>query len=202
MSELNGLLQSVLNEEAIAQIGGQLGVDSNQAAQAINLALPTLLGALNKNAQSEQGAESLANALNKDHDGGILDMLPQFLGNASQGPGAAILGHILGGKQQQVQQQIGQHTGMNPQAVGQLLITLAPIIMGALGKQQRQQNAGGNLGNLIQILGGAQQQQQQQQSNNPFMQILGRVLDQDGDGSMQDDAMNMGAKILGNLFKK
>ena len=89
---------------------------------------------------------------------------------------------------------------MNHQAVCQLLITLAPIIMGALGKQHRQQYAGGNLGNLIQILGGAQQQQQQ--SNNPFMQILGRVLDQDGDGSMQDDAMNMGAKILGNLFKK
>ena len=101
MSDLNQLLSSVLNENTVAQIGEQLGVDQNQAGNAIQLALPALLGALNKNAQSEDGAQGILNAISKDHDGGILDMLPQFLGNASQGPGAAILGHILGAKQPQ-----------------------------------------------------------------------------------------------------
>ncbi|MBK9633615.1 MAG: DUF937 domain-containing protein [Bacteroidetes bacterium] len=206
MSDLNQLLSSVLNENTVAQIGEQLGVDQNQAGNAIQLALPALLGALNKNAQSEDGAQGIMNALSKDHDGGILDMLPQFLGNASQGPGAAILGHILGAKQPQMEQQIGQHSGLNPAMVGKLLTILAPILMGALGKSQQQapqQQSGGGLGNLISILGGATQQhkQQAQQNNNPLMQILGNVLDKDGDGNIQNEAMNIGKSILGNLFK-
>ncbi|MBK8673406.1 MAG: DUF937 domain-containing protein [Bacteroidetes bacterium] len=206
MSDLNQLLSSVLNENTVAQIGEQLGVDQNQAGNAIQLALPALLGALNKNAQSEDGAQGIMNALSKDHDGGILDMLPQFLGNASQGPGAAILGHILGAKQPQMEQQIGQHSGLNPAMVGKLLTILAPILMGALGKSQQQapqQQSGGGLGNLISILGGATQQHQQQaqQNNNPLMQILGNVLDKDGDGNIQNEAMNIGKSILGNLFK-
>ncbi|MBK7139871.1 MAG: hypothetical protein IPH74_12985 [Bacteroidetes bacterium] len=43
------------------------------------------------------------------------------------------------------------------------------------------------MGNLISILGGATQQHQQQaqQNNNPLMQILGNVLDKDGDGNIQ-----------------
>ena len=206
MSDLNQLLSSVLNENTVAQIGEQLGVDQNQAGNAIQLALPALLGALNKNAQSEDWAQGIMNALSKDHDGGILDMLPQFLGNASQGPGAAILGHILGAKQPQMEQQIGQHSGLNPAMVGKLLTILAPILMGALGKSQQQapqQQSGGGLGNLISILGGATQQHQQQaqQNNNPLMQILGNVLDKDGDGNIQNEAMNIGKSILGNLFK-
>jgi hypothetical protein len=206
MSDLNQLLSSVLNENTVAQIGEQLGVDQNQAGNAIQLALPALLGALNKNAQSQDGAQGILNAISKDHDGGILDMLPQFLGNASQGPGAAILGHILGAKQPQMEQQIGQHSGLNPAMVGKLLTILAPILMGALGKSQQQapqQQQGGGLGNLISILGGATQQHQQQaqQNNNPLMQILGNVLDQDGDGNIQNEAMNIGKSILGNLFK-
>ncbi|MBK6339235.1 MAG: DUF937 domain-containing protein [Bacteroidetes bacterium] len=206
MSDLNQLLSSVLNENTVAQIGEQLGVDQNQAGNAIQLALPALLGALNKNAQSEDGAQGILNAISKDHDGGILDMLPQFLGNASQGPGAAILGHILGAKQPQMEQQIGQHSGLNPAMVGKLLTILAPILMGALGKSQQQapqQQSGGGLGNLISILGGATQQHQQQaqQNNNPLMQILGNVLDKDGDGNIQNEAMNIGKSILGNLFK-
>lgn len=206
MSDLNQLLSSVLNESTISQIGQQLGVDQNQASSAIQLALPALLGALNKNAQSEDGAQNIMNALTKDHDGSILDMLPQFLGNASQGPGAAILGHILGAKQPQMEQQIGQHSGLNPAMVGKLLTILAPILMGALGKsqgQQSQQQSSGGLGGLISILGGATQQHQQQaqQSNNPLMQILGNVLDRDGDGNIQNEAMNIGKSILGNLFK-
>ena len=206
MSDLNQLLSSVLNENTVAQIGEQLGVGQNQAGNAIQLALPALLGALNKNAQSEDGAQGIMNALSKDHDGGILDMLPQFLGNASQGPGAEILGHILGAKQPQMEQQIGQHSGLNPAMVGKLLTILAPILMGALGKSQQQapqQQSGGGLGNLISILGGATQQHQQQaqQNNNPLMQILGNVLDKDGDGNIQNEAMNIGKSILGNLFK-
>ncbi|MBK9355516.1 MAG: hypothetical protein IPN09_16570 [Bacteroidetes bacterium] len=44
MSDLNQLLSSVLNENTVAQIGEQLGVDQNQAGNAIQLALPALLG--------------------------------------------------------------------------------------------------------------------------------------------------------------
>ena len=48
-----------------------------------------------RNTSNQQGAESLHNALQKDHDGSILDNLGGFLNNAQSGPGAGILRHVL-----------------------------------------------------------------------------------------------------------
>jgi len=166
---------SKLGSGGLSAIAGQLGVGQDKASGAVQTALSVLTGAMAKNAAKPKGAASLDAALAKDHDGSILDKVGDFLGNASGGPGPAILGHVLGRKQGTVTAAIGQETGLNQQQTGNLLGTLAPLLMGALGKarqeqglnasglagmlagetQQIQQNASGGLGKLLGMVGGA-----------------------------------------------
>lgn len=125
-------------------------------------ALSVLTGALAKNSTKPTGANALDQALEKDHDGSILDKVGDFLGNVSAGPGAGILGHVLGGKQSAVEAAIGQETGLPKSKVSDLLVTVAPLLMGALGKQKQQQ--GLDAGGIASLLTGQSQQIQQQAS--------------------------------------
>jgi hypothetical protein len=196
MSSLMEILGPVLGGGALQGIARQAGVQPAQAESAIGMALPVLIGALNRNAQDPQGAASLDKALGRDHDGSLLDDLGGLLGgggNASAG--AAILGHVLGGRQTAVENQIGQATGLDKAQVGQILALLAPIVMAALGRARGQQGGGFDLGAL---LGGAQADVQQRAPQSA--DLLTRILDRDGDGSVADDVAQMGAGLLGSLF--
>jgi len=128
----------------------------------VTTALSVLTGALAKNSTKPTGANALDQALEKDHDGSILDKVGDFLGNVSAGPGAGILGHVLGGKQSAVEAAIGQETGLPKSKVSDLLVTVAPLLMGALGKQKQQQ--GLDAGGIASLLTGQSQQIQQQAS--------------------------------------
>ncbi len=194
MAGLMDLLGAALNENTVKQIAGQLGASDTQVQSAIGMALPALLQALQRNAANPQGAESLANALQRDHDGGILDDLMGFLANAQQGPGAGILRHVLGDQRAVVQQGIGQATGINPNQIGGLLEILAPMVMGALGKTTRQQGTG--VGGLFDLLGQATGQMQQQQPQ--AFNLVNMLLDQNRDGNVVDDVVRM----LGNFLKR
>jgi len=188
---LTGLLNDTLGGDTVSQISQQLGADEGTTGNAIQAALPMLLGALANNSSTEEGAASLHNALG-DHDGSILGDLAGFLGNAASGPGAGILGHVFGGSQSVAEQQVSQASGLDLGKVGPLLMMLAPIVMGALGRGQRE--AGVGVGDLAGILGGAAQQTG---SSSPLMGILGQVLDRDRDGSAVDDVVGMIGGMLG-----
>ena len=194
MAGLTDLLGAALSEENIRQIASQLGASGSQVQSAIGMALPALLQGLQRNAADPQGAKSLANALQRDHDGSILDDLMGFLSNAQQGPGAGILRHVLGDKREVVQQGIGKAAGINPSQVGGLLEMLAPLVMGALGKTTRQQGAG--VGSLFDLLGQATYQMQQRQPQ--AFNLVNMLLDQNHDGSVMDDV----ARMLGNFLKR
>jgi hypothetical protein len=182
---ITDLLSGALGGDAVSQISQQLGADEGTTGNAIQAALPMLLGAMANNSASEEGAVSLQNALGA-HDGSILNDLAGFLGNASAGPGAGILGHVFGGAQGVAEQQVSQASGLDMGKVGPLLAMLAPIVMGALGSSQRQSGFGA--GDLAGILSGAAQQSG---SSSPLMGILGQVLDRDRDGSAVDDVVGM-----------
>jgi hypothetical protein len=188
---LTELLNGALNGDTVNQISQQIGADQATTSSAIQSALPMLLGALANNSSTEDGAVSLHNALGA-HDGSILDDLGGFLGNYASGPGAGILGHILGGSQGVAEGQVSQASGLDMSKVGPLLMMLAPIVMGALGRGQRESGAG--VGDLAGILSGAAQQTG---SNSPLMGILGQVLDRDRDGSAVDDIAGMIGGLLG-----
>ncbi len=197
MSSILEMLNQQLGGDAVQQISQQLGVDTQTASNAISAALPMLLGGLARNATNPQGADALASALSRDHDGGVLDNLMGFLGGnntGSLGAGASILGHIFGGKTDAMSNVLSRSTGMNLGSAASLLSILAPLVMGALGRTQRQQGLDG--GGLANVLGNERSRMEQAA---PGFGGLTRILDLDGDGSVIDDLPQL-AGMLGRFF--
>ena len=191
MSLLDMLQERLGNEAAVRQIGAQLGTDSGTTQSAIAAALPMIVGALARNAQNPQQAGALTNALAKDHDGSILNDVVSHLGQAQQPDGDAILTHVLGAKRGPVAAGLGHVAGLDPAKAGLLLSMLAPLVMGALGKAQRER--GLDPGGLAGMLGG--EQQRASDAAPGVMGMLGKFLDHDGDGSVLDDIGGMLGKL-------
>ncbi len=194
MDSLTKLIMQQLAGGGLSQISRQIGADEETTSSALSAAVPMLLQALSRNASQPSGAQSLLGALDRDHDGSVLDDLAGFLGNPESANGAGILGHILGGKQQVVSKGLSQGTGLNMAQIGKLLTIAAPLVMGFLGRNKRQQNF--DAGGLADFLGG--QSQRAQEENPDMMGALGNLLDLDGDGSAADDVLG----IVGKLFSK
>jgi len=191
---MDDLIQAIavqLDGAPTAQLSSQLGADPAATQNALSAALPVLLGALAKNSASSGGANALAGALDRDHDGSILDDLGGFLGAGKTSDGAAILGHVLGNRQRTVEAGIGQASGLQSNQVGQLLQMLAPIVLGYLGRQKRQQSL--NSGMLGELLGS---QLSQGQAQNPAFGALAALLDRDDDGTIVDDLGGMLGSFL------
>ena len=188
------ILQQRLGGQAVEQISRKLGSDPGTTGNAIDAALPLLLAAVARNASNGAQAKSLDTAVSQDHDGSVLDDVPGYLNRAETGPGAGILRHVLGGNQPTVEHGLSQTTGLDAGKAGRLLIMLAPLVMGALGraKQERGLDAGG-LSNLL-----AGERENLNQSAPGVMGMLGRFLDRDGDGSVIDDVGGMLGKTFGS----
>ena len=207
MSNLMDLIQSQLSDGMIDQLTKQIGgADKQQTATAANGIMNTLIGALAKNASSNDGASAIANALDNDHDGGILDNIMDLIGGNQQAApqqartmnGAGILKHILGGNQGNAIQMISQMSGLDNGKAGNLMATLAPVVMGLLGKQKREQglDASGLAGLLSNMTG----QQREQKQQNPALGMITSFLDADGDGNIMDDiAGQVGKGLLSKL---
>jgi hypothetical protein len=101
MSTLFEQLAEQLGPTVTQQIGRSLGVGEEQAGSAVSAAVPMLLGGLARNTADPQGASALLGALDRDHDGSVLDDVGGFLGGggAATANGAGILEHVLGNKQ-------------------------------------------------------------------------------------------------------
>lgn len=197
--DLMSLLQGHLTEDVVNQLSQQTGAAPEQTATAAQGIFSTLISGLAKNASTENGASGILSALDTDHDGSILnDVMGLISGMQGRGAtnGAGILNHVLGGQQQNAAQMVSQTSGVSQSGVMDMMIKLAPMVMGVLG-QQNQQQGGLNASALSGLLGNAVQTQ----SSNPLMQMATRFLDKDGDGSAMDDIMSMvGSKLLGGMF--
>lgn len=181
-SPMSTILESVLTQlqdRDLDLVSRSIGADRNQVETVIGAALPVMLGALGRNAQSPQGAASLASALDRNHDGSVLDDLQGFLSGNPSAQGDAIVGHMLDGKQrQEVESGISRLAGLDTAKIAKLLPILAPIVMGALGKLKRSQKAGaGDLGDLL-----GREERELQLKAPRSKSLIGGLLDQDGDG--------------------
>jgi len=190
------LISQFAGGDNLRQMSQALGTDEQATGNAVSSALPMLLGALTRNASSTSGAESLFTALEKDHDGSILDNVGSFLGNAQSGPGDGILKHILGGKRNTVERAVSESSGLDLGSVSKLLTMLAPLVMGSLGKARQQESL--DMGGLTSMLQGEMKSAQQKGLTPSNLLSL---LDSDGDGSVMDDLADLGKGVLGNLFR-
>ncbi len=198
------LLQGQLGEGVINQLAGQVGESQETTQAAANGIFSALLNGINNNIAQEGGGNALLNALDRDHDGSILNNIGDLFSGTVQTANPAtlnaggILQHVLGGNQSNVADTISKMTGMDSGKTMQLLITLAPMVMGMLGKIKSEPNVGG--GGLLDLITKTTQTNNQQ---NPNAGIFERLLDKNGDGSVMDDLLSMGAKsLLGGFFKK
>ncbi|MCF6297815.1 MAG: DUF937 domain-containing protein [Flavobacteriaceae bacterium] len=210
MSGILDLLSGPMGKMLISGASKQLGQGEKQTSSALSAALPLILGAMKNNASTPDGAAGLLSALgNNKHSGGIMDNLGSILGGGGidkdvLDDGAGILGHVFGGKEQNVANAVSKSSGIDMGGAMNILKVAAPLVMGFLGKQTRQQNISNQsgIGNLLGgMLGGDSQNSQS---------LVTKLLDADGDGSVIDDiaGMLMGGKkggiggLLGGLFGK
>ncbi|WP_294284993.1 DUF937 domain-containing protein [uncultured Chryseobacterium sp.] len=196
------LLTGNTGNQVAEQAENKFGISKTQVIALLAVAAPLIISYLRKKSQDANEAEALNKALDKDHDGSILDDVSQA--DARQSEGGSILNHIFGEEKPNVENRLSQNTGISIDKIGPILSMLAPIIMGYIGKEKQQNNVGaGGLGDLLGgILGNASNESQQQQSS-PLNDILGSVL---GGGNSQSSGnpLNdiLGSVLGGNDQKK
>ena len=146
--DLNSILGALTAGSAVSDMGKQFNLNSNQVSSVIKGALPTLIGAMQQNTSTANGASSLEKALSSHLGDGI------NLSSASLLDGGKILGHILGGNSNSVFSELAKKTGASSSQVSTILSAIAPALRGLLGKGQKSTNTstsglGGLLGALL-----------------------------------------------------
>ena len=200
MSNLINEVYRHLTDDVIIQLTKQIGAqDPNQVKRASQGVTELLLKAISRNAGHQQKGQGLYGAIERDHDGSILGDLVGILSGKQQVQkpkamnGAGIINHLLGKSQIEAAQVISQMSGLDFFKSGVLMQLIAPVVMGVVG--QKKQSKGLDLGGLAQILLGGSKSQSRQTSSQAGG-LFEKLLDMDGDGSMMDDLMNIGMKIL------
>lgn len=194
MNIIDLLTSQISNTDVLNQLGKSVGASPDQVQKLTQLGLPTILEALNRNASTPDGAQALAGALDQHQDVN-LDDLTGFLQNVDTNDGANILKHVFGDKGQRVQNNLANQTGMDGGQVSNLLNQLAPLVLGALGQQKKEQNldaagVSGLTGQLTEMLG--------QEGSGGIMGLASQFLDADHDGSIVDDL----GKLLSGFLKR
>jgi hypothetical protein len=198
MSDLMTILSHAISGGALQSISRTIGANSDETSKAIAAAIPILVGALDRNTDHPAGADALARALQRDHDGSILDDLGAFLGSGEFDDGADILGHVLGGKRQSVETGLSKASGLDMGSVAKLLPILAPIVLGAVGRMQRQQRLDpSGLSNVL-----AAERRRALQAHPQATSALESLLDTNHDGQVIDDVVKIGSSLLDSFMRK
>ncbi len=93
MAEVTDIVQSYLDRDALESLGKRVGADPSMVQRVASMALPLLVGGLSRNVndsprgRSSQDRSSLNAALERDHDGSLLDRLGSRLGGVGGGGG-------------------------------------------------------------------------------------------------------------------
>jgi hypothetical protein len=192
--DILSILNSLQDKQAVNQLTKSVDADANQVKKVVELGLPMLMQAMGNNAKTPDGAVSLAKALDQ-HKEDPLDDVMKFLKGVDINDGKKILGHIFNQKNQTVQKNLAAQTGMSSNQVEKLLAQLAPVVLGALGKEKSQKGIDASgLTSMIPMLTGLLGSG----SNNDVLKMATKLLDADGDGDIMDDV----SKMLGGFFKK
>ena len=191
LEALLGLLQG----QDLGNLASQVGGNEGEVKNGVMAALPAMLAALGKNAGTEKGAEELNNALEKKHDGSILDNLSGYLSNPDLKDGAGILNHLFGNQTSNVANAVSQSSGLDTNGSMKMLQMLAPILMGMLGQQKKQNNLDAKgLGNLTSMLAS---NFGSEAGTSGIIETVTNLLDANKDGNVVDDIMGMVGKFFG-----
>ena len=191
LEALLGLLQG----QDLGQLAEQVGGNEGQVKNGVMAALPAMLTALSKNTGTEKGAQELNNALETKHDGSILNNLSGYLSNPDLKDGAGILNHLFGSQTSNVANAVSQSSGLDSNGSMKMLQMLAPVLMGMLGQQKKQNNLDAEgIGNLTSMLAS---NFGSEAGASGIMDAVTNLLDANKDGNVMDDIMGMVGKLFG-----
>ena len=178
MASVLDIVQQHLGPQEMQQISQQLGTDPGTAQQAVNAALPAMVGGMANTAQQPGGASGIQSLLGSH--GGILGSLGSMIGAGGAADGGGILGQVLGRHEPAVQQGVQQASGLGSDQTRKLLMILAPIVLGALAKRAMNHGAAqSDPDQLNDVLkqDAAQAHQQAQAQGHHMGGLLGKILD-------------------------
>jgi len=191
LEALLGLLQG----QDLGQLAEQVGGNEGQVKNGVMAALPAMLTALSKNTGTEKGAQELNNALETKHDGSILNNLSGYLSNPDLKDGAGILNHLFGSQTSNVANAVSQSSGLDSNGSMKMLQMLAPVLMGMLGQQKKQNNLDAEgIGNLTSMLAS---NFGSEAGASGIIDVVTNLLDANKDGNVMDDIMGMVGKLFG-----
>lgn len=197
---ITDLVTGGIGSKAISAIAKTLNIDESKAKWIVAAAVPLMIAALNYNSKKDKAQEeSIDQALQNKHNGGILDSLSDFLGQGPSEDGDKIVHHMFGNNTDMVKNSISSKTGISSAQIGTVLATLAPIVMGYLGKQKQTQSSGGGLGDILGgLIGGGS-------NSSTGGGLLGSVLGSFLGGSSskaQDSGLGGLSDLAGEFFNK
>lgn len=136
---ISGVMQ-FLTPDMIAKIASALGLDRNIAQKAISGAIPALLASFADVASSPNGARQLTNTLAQQS--GSFESLKNLIGGSGQNSlaetGSSMLSGLFGGGTlDTMAQTISKFAGIGEGTSKSMLGMLGPVVLGALGQQQR-----------------------------------------------------------------
>ena len=136
------LIMKFLTPDLIGRIAAALGLDKGMVGKAIAAAVPALLAALTKLVTKPGGAGQLSQALAQQKPD-LLGNVGSLLGSAEQKSlvdgGISSLTSLLGGPAlDSLTGALGKFAGLNQGGASSLLGVLGPVVMGTLGKQQKE----------------------------------------------------------------
>ena len=192
------LIRNQLDDNTVEELQHEIGAESKEQTEAAaNAVISTLVAGLNKNVERPGGAEELVSAIDRDHDGSLLEDLAGNLfgkrkvANPRATNGLGILDHILGGRQEQVNDGLGRATGLQKNQILNLMIRLAPMVLAMLGRMRNRQGLGTE--QISDLLRGTVQAQRTQRKETG---LLERLLDSNDDGGVMDDLANLGRNVF------
>lgn len=192
MSKIINLLGSGLGKSLIEGLSSQTGQSKSKTTALLNLAIPVLLQAMQRNSATKEGALGLLNAITNKHDGSILNNLNSIISgssiNAVEKDGGKILGHVFGKRQKNIQNALSKQSGVSNNSVAKVLRIAAPVVLGILGKQKRNSSVN-DTKDLSNIIGNLLKSQSKKQS------FFEAILDADENGSIINE-------LAGSILKK
>ncbi|HQQ66835.1 MAG: DUF937 domain-containing protein [Thermotogaceae bacterium] len=185
------LFNMLTNDKTVDNLASTVGANKTQTKKLVSLAMPTMMKAMDRNTGLSTGADGLMKALKKHQDDDVVRMVKDFK-SVDTNDGSKIVNHIFSDKTQRVEKNLAKQTALQTDQVSNVLSQLAPILLGALGNQQKEQ--GVEASNLSNFLNGTMEKTGQ----SGMMSMVESLLDKEKDGSIWDDIL----RLITGFFKK
>jgi len=135
--KLNSIVTQLMTPDVIAQIASFLGIDRSAAQKAAGATIPTILASVVDLVGTPAGANQLSKLLSQQQ-GNPIDLLRNTGAQNLAQMGSSMLSGLFGDRTMgTMAQAIGRFAGTGDSGGKSLLSMVGPLVLGALGQQQR-----------------------------------------------------------------